>query len=203
MTRSLSNFRKYSDGAFESKVHTILSSMTDNANFPTPVPALATVTAAAAAYSAALITASTGIRAGIAIKNDRRDDLTGLLRSLCTYVNLTANGDRSMLLSSGFDITKETEPTVITKPENLQVANGVSSGELLVSVNAVKGAYAYMHEYTTDQTMPPNSWVTIASTTAKISITNLQSGIKYFCRVGAVGPNNQLLYSDPIARIVV
>lgn len=203
MTKSLSNFRKYTDGAFESKVHTILSSMTGNANFPTPVPALAAVTTAAAAYSAALITASTGNRADIAIKNDRREELTALLRSLCTYVNLTANGDRSMLLGSGFDITKETEPTVITKPENLQVTNGVSSGELLVSVNAVKGAYAYLHEYTTDQTLAPTNWTSIASTTAKISIVDLQSGIKYYCRVGAVGPNKQLLYSDPIARIVV
>ncbi|MGE5108293.1 MAG: fibronectin type III domain-containing protein [Sphingobacteriales bacterium] len=201
-SRALINFSKYTDGAFESKVHTILSCMKDNLNFTTPVPDLAAITAAAAAYSAALIKASTGNRENIADKNEKRRVLTNLLRSLCIYVTLTANGDRIVLLSSGFDISKDAEPMTISKPENLQVINGISSGELLVSVNAVKGAYAYLHEYTIDETLAPGSWVVTPSTSSKITFTNLLSGTKYYCRVGAIGTNGQLLYSDPLARIV-
>ena len=201
MTRVLISFNKYTDAVLESKTHSIISSMTGNANFPTPVPALAALTAAAAAFSAALIKASTGNRVDIADKNARRAELIALLRSLATYVNLTANGDRSMLISSGLELSKELEPLIITKPENLQVVNGISPGELVVSINAVKGAYAYLHQYTTDENMAPNSWVNNPSTSSKIVLSNLQSGTKYICRVGALGANDQLLYSDPVARI--
>jgi hypothetical protein len=203
MTKTISTFSKYTDGGFESKTHTIISSITGNAYFPTPVPAIATVQVAADTYSAALIKASTGNRSDIAFKNEKREELTGLLRSLSTYVNLTANGDRTMLLSSGFDVTKEREPVVIAKPENLKVENGNSSGELAVSVAAVKGAYAYLHEYTTDVTMAPGNWVSTPGTTSKGLFSNLNPGTKYYCRVGAVGSNGQLLYSDAVARIVV
>ena len=203
MTKTISTFSKYTDGGFESKTHTIISSMTGNAFFTTPVPALATVQTAADAYSAALIKASTGNRTDIATKNEKREELTGLLRSLSTYVNLTANGDRPMLLSSGFDVTKERETVVISKPENLKIENGISTGELFVSVNAVKGAYAYLHEYTTDATMAPGKWVSNPATTSKGIFSNLEPGVKYYCRVGAVGTNGQLLYSDAIARIAV
>lgn len=203
MKKATFNFAKLSDGNLESKTHEILLLMTGNANFPTPVPALADVTAAAAAYSAALAKAGTGNRIDVADKNAKREILIGLLRSLCRYVNLVADGDATMILSSGFGISKDPQPVVLTRPENIRVENGVASGSLLVSVKAVKGAYAYFHEYTTDATMAPGSWVSTTGTTSKMQFSNLQPGTIYFCRVGAVGTNNQLLYSDPVSRMVV
>lgn len=203
MKKATFNFAKLSDGNLESKTHEILLLMTGNANFPTPVPALADVTAAAAAYSAALAKAGTGNRIDVADKNAKREILIGLLRSLCRYVNLVADGDATMILSSGFSISKDPQPVVLTRPENIRVENGVASGSLLVSVKAVKGAYAYFHEYTTDATMAPGSWVSTTGTTSKMQFSNLQPGTIYFCRVGAVGTNNQLLYSDPVSRMVV
>lgn len=203
MTKTVINFLRYADGMLESKTHSIISSMTGNANFPTPVPSMAEVEAAADNFSSALVKAQTGNRVDVADKNAKRETLIDVLRRLGTYVNLIANGDRTVLLSSGFDISKEPQPVVISKPENLKVENGISSGELLVTVKAVKGAYAYLHEYTTDATMAPNSWVTTNSTTSKLLLNNLQAGTVYYCRVGAVGSNNQLLYSDVVSRMVI
>ncbi|MEJ8843445.1 fibronectin type III domain-containing protein [Lacibacter sp. H375] len=203
MKKSISNFSKLSDGNLESKTHSIISSMTGNANFPTPVPALAVLQTAADAYTAALVKAGAGNRADVADKNAKRETLLNLLRSLCTYVNLTANGDAAMLLTSGFDISKDPQPSVITKPEIVRLENGVASGSLLVSVKAVKGAYSYLHEYTTDATLAPDSWVSTMSTSAKTTLSNLQPGTVYYCRVGAIGTNNQLLYSDAASRMVV
>ena len=203
MKKATSTFSKLSDGNLESKTHEILLLMTGNANFPTPTPALVDITAAATAYSTSLAKAGTGNRIDVADKNAKRETLVGLLRSLCTYVNLTANGDATMILSSGFSISKDRQPVVLTRPENIRVENGVASGSLLVSVKAVKGAYAYFHEYTTDATMAPGSWVSTTGTTSKIQFSNLQPGTVYYCRVGAVGTNNQLLYSDPVSRMVI
>ncbi len=203
MIRTILSFSRYSDGALESKTHSIISSMTANANFPTPVPAIADVQAAATAFATALVKAGTGNRMDVADKNAKRETLIGLLRTLGTYVNLVANGDRTQLLSSGFDISKDPQPLVISKPGNLKVENGLSSGELLVTVKAVKGAYAYLHEYTTDATMAPGSWVTTNATTSRYLFSNLQPGTLYYCRVGAIGSNNQLLYSDAVSRMVI
>lgn len=203
MEKALVNFYRYSDGDFESKTHTIIANMTGNAYFPTPVPTIANVTTAAADYSNALIEAKTGSRSAVAEKNSKREELVALLRSLAAYVNFAANGDMTKLLSSGFDISKTTVPVVITKPENLQVLNGANSGELEVLVNRVKGATAYLHEYTTDDTAQTVNWVSVASTSRRIVFSNLQPGSKYYCRVGAVGPKGQLVYSDAVSRIVV
>ena len=119
--------------------------MTANANFPTPVPTLAALQAAADAYTAALVKAGTGNRADVADKNAKREVLVNLLRSLCRYVNLIADGDAAMLLTSGFDVSKDPQPVVITKPEIVRLENGVASGQLVMSVKAVKGAYSYLH----------------------------------------------------------
>lgn len=100
-------------------------------------------------------------------------------------------------------LVKQSQPAEINKSENLQVLNGVNSGELEVLVNRVKGATAYLHEYTTDDTAQTVNWVSVASTSRCIVFSNLQSGSKYYCRVGAVGPKGQLVYSDPVSRIVI
>jgi hypothetical protein len=203
MKKATTSFASLSDGNLESKTHEILTSMTGNTNFPTPIPALADVTTAADAYTAALAKAGTGNRIDVADKNAKRETLIGLLRSLSTYVNLVAKGDAAMILSSGFNISKDRQPVALTKPENLRVENGLGSGQLFVTVKAVKGAYAYLHEYTTDATLAPGSWVTTNSTASRYTFNNLQPGTLYYCRVGAVGSNNQLLYSDAVSRMVI
>lgn len=203
MTKSLTNFTALTDSGLEVKAQLIISSLTGNANFPTPTPTLAALQTALDAFSEALVKAGTGNRVDIAIKNEAREVLIDLMRSLCTYVNFTANGERSILLSSGFSISKEREPVIITKPQNLKVENGLSSGELLVSVSSVKGASAYLHEYTTDATLAPAGWVSNATTTSKALLNNLQPGTMYYCRVGAVGANGQLVYSDAVSRMVI
>lgn len=201
MTKALIDFSRYSDAVLESKAHSIINAMTGNANFTTPVPDLATLTAAANAYSAALLKAATGNRVDIAEKNERKKELAGDFRTLANYVNTVAAGDVAKLISSGIELSKQGSPVTITKPENLQVVNGINTGELDVSVNTVKGAYAYIFQYTTDENMAPGKWVNNPSTSSKVTLTNLQSGVRYFCRVGALGSNDQLLYSDPISRI--
>lgn len=203
MKKVLTNFSIYSDGAFESKVHTILQNMNANPNFPNPVPALAVITTQSADYSAALVKANSGDRAEIAAKNELRQGLEESLTTLGRYINFTANGDVTKLLTSGYEVSKDPEPTIITKPENIVVENGLAPGTLNISVKRIKGARVYLHEYTTDETLKPESWVQTISTTAKFTFSNLQSGTRYYCRVGAAGPYGQLLYSDVISQIAL
>lgn len=202
-SKALLNFASYTDGGLESKANTIIVSMTGNDDFPAPVPELAIVSTALESYSEALAAAASGNRADVAIKNTKRQELTLLLRSLATYVTYTAADDRSKLLTSGFDISKEPAPIIITKPENIQVTNGLNPGELQLSVRRVKGATSYMHEYILHENVATDNWLTSTSTSAKYTFDNLQAGKQYICRVGAVGTKGQLVYSDQVSRIVL
>lgn len=201
--KALIDFSKYSDGDFESKARTIITNMTGNTNFPDPSPAIPDVTLATNIYSEALAAASTGNRSDVADKNEKRQLVTLMLRSLASYVNFTAEGDRAMLLTTGFNVNKEREPVIITKPENIQVTNGMNAGELRVSVKAVKGAKSYVHEYTNDTGLAADHWQSTTTSQSKITFSELEAGKTYYCRVAAVGPKGQIVYSDQIARIVI
>ena len=95
MTKTVINFSKYSDGTLDIKTHSIISSMTANANFPTPLPAIADVQADATAFAASLVKAGTGNRVDVADKNAKLDTLDGSMRTLGIYVTLVANGYRA------------------------------------------------------------------------------------------------------------
>jgi hypothetical protein len=55
----------------------------------------------------------------VSIKNDKRAELRTLLAELADYVTSVCNGDRTMLLSSGFDLARqrgEVPLQAITRP---------------------------------------------------------------------------------------
>jgi hypothetical protein len=200
----LVNFTGFTDAAIDGKAQSIINAMTGNANFPKPLPTIADLTTAASDYANALSIAKTGTRTDIAVKNQERDALEALLRDLASYVNFTAKGDRAMLLSSGFDISKNGDATpVITKPESISLVNGENPGELTLSVGTVPGARAYTHEYTSDATLSEVNWQRITVTTSAYTFSGLQPGKQYFCRVAVVGTRGQMVYSDVISRFAI
>ena len=203
MKKALTNFYKLTDAALEVKAETIHSSMNANPGYTTPQPTLVALQAAITAFSDALNASASGSRVDIAFKNQKKQELIDLLTSLAAYVTFAADGDDSVLLSSGFDISKDPSSVTISKPENFQLINGNNPGELLLSIDGVKGAKSYLFEYTTDATMVAQNWQSFPSTKVKFMLEDLKPGTIYYCRVGAVGGNNQLQYSDAVSRMVI
>jgi len=201
--RALLSFKNLPDAGLLAKTETIINAMTANPHFPTPEPAIAVVTTANTAYGDALKVAKTGTRADSALKNQQRDALEQLLTDLAAYVNFTAKGDRAILLTSGFDITSEDAPPVVTKPASIKVVNGKNPGELASSVPRMDGGISFSHEYTLDPELAEKSWQRFTSTKANFTFTGLEPGKTYFVRVGAVGSKDQTVYSDVISRIVI
>lgn len=179
-----------------------LAMVAASGSFPTPTPTLAALQTAISDFSIALSKAKSGSELDRAIKNDKRQELIDLLHSLGNYVLFTANGDRTVAVSSGFNIAKEPAPQPpITKPENLQVTEGINTGDLFIKFQRVIGARSYMVQYAEDTTGTP-VWQSLTTTTSKCTITQLQSGKKYQVRIAVIGTNQQLLYSDPVWKIV-
>lgn len=196
------SFSKFTDADFGSESQGIMTSMNISPNFPNPTPPLATVNNAVSNYFTALADAQTRDKVKIAYKNEKRSELESLLVQLGNFVTFTANGDRTLLVSSGFKLSKESESAPITKPENLQVVDGLNAGELIVSVTGVLNAKSYVHEYTTDPLSPQPKWVTTTTTSRKLVLKGLEKAKEYWCRVAAVGSSGQFVYSDTISRIV-
>jgi hypothetical protein len=204
MTVKVTNgFNRLSDENLLGRAGQINIAMNDNGNFTTPTPTLAQLQTALTDFEIALAKAKTGSELEKAIKNDKREVLIDLLHALGNYVVFTANGDRTKAVSSGFSIAKEKTPLPpISKPENLQVTEGPNTGELNVKFNRVVGARVYMIQYAEETASTPLNWQNQSSTKSKFILKPLQSGKKYQVRIAALGTNEQVMYSDPVTKLV-
>jgi hypothetical protein len=196
------SFGKYSDANLLVKAQAIYAAMLANTEFPNPQPTMPVFKTAVDSFEAALSAALEGGRTNVATKNARRDELIRLLITLGNYVTLTADGDDVMLTSSGFPIAREREPLPpLENPQIISLEGGSNAGEIKVTIGAIKGARTYVYQYTKDPLNDANEWTGQNSTLTKFSFSNLESGKKYWCRVAAYGTNEQVVYSQPMARI--
>lgn len=124
----------------ERKAGYILESKMGNPSFASPVPTLAELQADLVEYNVKLLAAATRSKNAVGDKNKSRKKLQGVLKQLGMYVMYIANGDEAFLTSSGYTLSKVNQPTHISKPSNVTLSNGVSSGELAAFVSALGGA---------------------------------------------------------------
>ncbi|MEO6405856.1 MAG: fibronectin type III domain-containing protein [Ferruginibacter sp.] len=196
MTKLRISFSSFTDSNLETKADSILQNMTGNSNFPTPIPTLAELATALTVYSAALTKAADLGRLNVAEKNKARTTLELLLGQLGMYVMYVANGDEAILTSSGFSLAKANEPQYITNPGMVEIVNGITSGELVSSVKAMKGACSYKHDVTPDPLTPDSVWDSNSTSRSTYTFKNLEPGRKYWFRVAVIGTGEQLAYSS-------
>lgn len=204
MKNSATNgFGRLSPADLLSKARSIVNQMGANTGyFLTPDPALADITAATDEFEKAAQAADNRDRVAIAYRNDQRDVLVALLRKLANYVNLQADGSRTIALSSGFDVAKEPSPQPpITVVDTPVLSLGVNAGELEARNKSVAGARAYQYFINSDVQVPLSQWTLYPSTRSRYSFSDLKSGQRYFVKVGVVGTNNQVVFSDAASFI--
>jgi hypothetical protein len=179
--------------------------MTGNPNFPTPTPTLAALQAAIDDFATALSDAENGGSYDKAVKNQKRNALVDILHALGAYVLFTASNAADPLLvakSSGFHVAKTATPTILGSIKNIQLSDGINSGELAISFNSVVGAKAFVYQYTDDATLSETSWRIEVGTSRKVVLSGLEIGKKYFVRIIAIGGKDQKCVSDIVSRLV-
>ncbi|WP_243349413.1 fibronectin type III domain-containing protein [Parabacteroides sp. FAFU027] len=197
----LNNLEKLNDSALSTMAQHIINSLTGNSYFPALTPSLDEVTTVKKEFDDSLIAAQTGDRVKIAIKNEKRTNLIDILHRLARCVEMVANGNRSILLSSGFEVSKERSSTTeLEIPENLKIMDGNASGEIYVCCDSVQGARSYVFEYTLDPLANESSWTSQTTTKSEFIIKGLIPGKKYWVRVIAIGSNDQRTVSAPVSR---
>jgi hypothetical protein len=177
--------------------------MKGNPNFPNPVPTIEEAQSVKSDFDSSLTAAQTGDRVKIAIKNDNRSKVIDVKHRWARYVELEANGNRTIMMSAGFDVSKERSSTVeLEQPQNLKVIDGKNPGELIASCDGVPGAKSLIFQYTTDPLSDSSLWFSEPTTRSEFTFKGMKSGQKYWFRVIAVGSNDQRTVSNPVSRIV-
>jgi len=88
----------------------------------------------------------------------------------------------------------------LQKPEDFEVLPDKKNGQIILQIKRVKGAKAYMYQYTRDPLTDNSQWEAIISTQRKIVISNLPLGVKFLFQVAAIGSRNQVAYSEILGR---
>jgi hypothetical protein len=180
----------------------ILESLKDNPNFPNPAPAVATLESAHQEFAQALKVSGRFDRTRVSAKNDKKAALIDVLSQLAGYIEATSEGDKTKLLSSGFDITGEkSENAVLSAITQFEVEIG-PPGQAITHVNKVSGARSYVHQYTPDPITPDSVWVSETITERQHTFNNLPSIAKVWFRVIAIGRGRQAVYSAIVSRVI-
>lgn len=181
------------------KAQNLVADMTGNANFATPEPALADITAKQVELDNWIIKSSFGDERAINTRNTVYAELQGMLRTLAQYVSMTAKGDGNVILSSGFELRKENAPTPpLTRPVDLSVNRTAYQGQVKLDWKTVKGTKTYIVQMTTENPEAETTkWITAATTTkSKLEVSDLTFGSYYYFRVKAVGNKNESPFSE-------
>lgn len=138
-------FQRVSDENLVTLADTVIRAMTDNDSFLDPSPKLEDVEVVKDSFIAKLARARRkGSPYDTARKNEVREDLEKILSQLAFYVNTTADGNLSILLSSGFDISKYRSAILSPKKiEFVRLSDGRNSGQMVLTFERIEKSRLY------------------------------------------------------------
>lgn len=185
--RALYGFSRKSDGALIDAINKVLSSMHNNSHFPDPSPSLDELKSELQTFEKLRIKVQERTQKEVTVeKNQVRKNLEALMAKLAQYVNNIADGDLSLLDSSGFDLNRKPHKKGIKEPpKSFEIANTSQRREVAVHIEKVEGADAYVINYRKDGDEYECS--TFFNKTKGV-IKNLDSTTRYYFKVASVTP---------------
>lgn len=179
----------------------IVTGMTSNPHFPSPVPTLAALSQAISDLQAAETAALTRVKGAVAKRNELRTTLISLLQQLRGYVQVTADANpengASIIESAGLVIKK----TPSRAPRTFSAKPGTVSGEVKVFAPSAGHRSSFEWEYSVDG---GTTWLAMPPTIqAKTSITGLKPGSSVMFKYRSVTKTGASDWSQSITLPVV
>ena len=178
----------------------VVGKMTGNPNFTTPKVPLADLATMADDLEDAIKAATGGSREAKSMRNDIVLQAKSQLSAQADYVRSECAGDRTKLLSSGFELAKQREPIGIPGvPANLFSRMTGKVGQVELRWDRVHGARGYQVWMTDkDPEVAGSSWSAIGySTRIKHMVTDLEGYKAYWFCISAIGSAGESAQSDP------
>ncbi len=178
----------------------VVTAMTNNQHFPTPVPALTEVSAAILALQNAETAVLSGLKGVVVVRNDRRLALVKLLQELRGYIQHTADADpengAAIIRSSGLPARK----VPAHKPRVFTVEPGAVSGAVDIFAATAARRASYEWQYSTDG---GKTWIEAApSLRARTTITGLPVATVAQFRYRSVTKAGPSDWSQPVTLVV-
>lgn len=184
-------FRNKGDSGILDTAYGVSANLYSEAAFATPSVEKATLDAAITDMEAAKAAMVQGGTAATAERDEKREALYALLKKLASYVNVTADNDLAILLSSGFEAASTNRTSEQLPPPAYVTAKNGLTGQALLSVKPVKNSRGYEPQYSLvdETTGSSGQWesATFATGSRNIPINNLVPGKLYIFRVRALG----------------
>lgn len=182
-------------------IENVPEKMKNNPAFPNPPAALAELEKEIPEFRECLRKARNRDKEWVAVKNNKKVRMLGLLTEVAAYVTAASKGDRALILSSGFNATDETTGSAKPFIGSLEVELG-THGEAILHARNQKGAVAYMHQYATEVPGPNTVWFSQGSSIGDHTFTGLNSDKRYWFRIIAIGRKGQQGISPVVSRSI-
>ncbi len=196
------NYKRYSASNLYVFGKSVREKMTDNDSFPNPDIPLTEMDTSLENLQAKIVAAFDGGKQKTAELLRAKNEVNELLFTEGLYVDRIARGNEALILSSGFNCTKDA--SLISIPE-FSVKNGKFPGEAILSCRTVKGAGAYIWSMNAgNNVLDEESWKVVGySRKVKVTITNLESGQRVWFRFCAVTWDDLTPWCDPIQIMII
>lgn len=181
------------------RARNMVSNLTGNVDFPTPVPPLATVTAAADELEAAINAHDQNPGPGETTdRNLAFGALKGLVIDLGGYVQSASNGDLAKIKSAGCVVRSSPSPIgQLPSPKDLLALATPYAGRIEIRWGGVKGRNTYSLDICEGDPNVPANWSLLTLTSKnRHTAEGLESGKNYYFRVTAIGAAGASPVSD-------
>lgn len=142
------------------------------------------------------IPSTSGTRAHVLVL---REALIEMLKKIKSYLDVYYGDDAVAMSSSGFDIAKEREPAKEHEITGFKV-QPLSIGVVRLLVDAIPNAKIYFFEYRQEN---DTNWQTVEQSSSRCTLTHLESGKRYFFRVGYALQKRSHFVSHELTSIVL
>lgn len=202
MKNKIKTFNKVSQQDIGAICKQVLDGMEENPYYPTLPAEYNELKTAYPEYINSLSDASTRDKVKVSIKNDFKANVLRILMVLVEYVTITAKGDRTKLLSSGFPITGTTIRVVPELAIEQLVVDLGEHGEATTRITKATAAIAFVHEYATEAPNAATAWTSEGTSQDYYTFKGLSSDKRYWFRVVAIGKNGQRVYSAVVSKVI-
>ena len=195
---------KYTDARLYSRANHIIDKIDGNPHFADVQPLLPALRESTTTYTATLAKAQSGSKEATAHKNQARAALIAVLKQIAARVQAISDGDKTLILSSGYDVNKKwSKVGSLGKPSNFRLQQGSNKGSIYLVCDPIAGAGIYEVEYTEGIPTPNSLWMKQTSTKRKITIADLTSGKQYTFRMAGGGSHLSRIWSEMISSFVL
>ncbi|ERJ58977.1 fibronectin type III domain-containing protein [Sphingobacterium paucimobilis] len=204
----ISNYKALSDYELSTLAGRVLKAMQETstqASFPNPNPGLTDLETIVNDYiTKHEIASRRGSALEISLKNESRDALLFALKNLAHHVNEVANGQLSLLLSTGLVlVSKPSSSELPLVTSRIQLRDGRISGQMRLDFTPLKRVWEYEVEVGREDATNTVEWFETFNTTSSRGnvLTDRVPGIKYFVRVRARNSKGMGDWSEAVSLI--